>query len=267
MRRRTALAAIFGSALLAGCAGAASPAVQSPTQVALEPAAVVKAALTKTNAAGTAVLHMTMNMSVAGKSIAMSMTGPMDMAGGAGDVTTSITGPGTSLTMHEIMVGKVVYLKIQAAGVPNTWFKVDVSKFSAALGSALGGAHAGDQLQQIRSMANVKSVGSDTVNGVAATHYSGQVDLAKVSAALATLTGNAALSKAIGGTTIPVDVWIDGAGRVIQLGENFTLTIEGQPMTANLKLSLSDFGAALHVVAPPNAQDIGSMLGGALGAG
>ena len=270
MSRRFAVAVVAVTGVLAACSAGASqgaPTAAPATSVALAPAAAIKAAVTSTDAAGTAVLNMTINMAVAGKDIVIDMTGPMDLNGSGGDVTATMSGVGlgggSNIKMREIIIGKLVYLKMNLAGLPDTWFKVDLSKTGAGSALPAGGIGAGDQLKQLQNLSQIKVVGSDTVGGVAATHYSGRVDFSKVSALIAKLGTGVDLSKITTGSSIPLDVWVDGKGRVIKLIEDMSLKVSGQTITMKVAMDLSNFGVPLKLTAPASAQDLSSMMGGA----
>jgi hypothetical protein len=93
---------------------------------------------------------------------------------------------------------------------------------------------------------SLRLVGTEQVNGAAASHYSIAVDVSKLPAAY---PGRDALMSA-GLKTLPVELWIDEHGRPVRLSEKFS----AQGQVISTVLNLSNFNATLHITAPPASQ-------------
>ena len=116
---------------------------------------------------------------------------------------------------------------------------------------------------------NVQKVGTDTVNGVEATHYHATIDLgkridaAKVPPALREHVRQLWTKSGVSAPTLPVDVWVDGEGRVVRMKMDMDLsaymggvsgTSGATAPTITMTLDLSKFGEPVTVTAPPADQ-------------
>jgi hypothetical protein len=169
---------------------------------------------------------------------------------------------GRSVRMEQIADGKVVYvggdLLAQAMPGGRRWLKVDVGKLAAGQGIDLsrfdGGA--GDltrQLQYLEGAGDVRRVGSERVNGVAATHYRARIELAKLArdgADPATKRSLERLEQLTGTRRIPVDVWIDGDKRVRR--QRMELGPGPQGGSGDVTIDFVAFGVPLDVDPPPS---------------
>ena len=74
---------------------------------------------------------------------------------------------------------------------------------------------------------------------------------------------------AVMGDEMPVDVWIDGDGLLRKLHMDMSVSEAGQSVAMGVEMEMFDYGADVHVEAPPADQvsDMGSMLGGLTGFG
>jgi hypothetical protein len=157
--------------------------------------------------------------------------------------------------IDQIFVKNVLWMKstLFAGSLPNgkQWLKVDVNKAGKKLGfnfKALMGQTPADVLQQLeRSSTPVKTVGTETIDGVETTHYRSAIDTRKIPAAdnFQKLTLSAYK---------PIDVWVDGDGLVRQV--RFDYTVKVDPLQAQrarilLTMKLSDFGETVDVEPPP----------------
>jgi hypothetical protein len=122
-----------------------------------------------------------------------------------------------------------------------------------------------DELAHVRAIAylsngvaHANKIGSDTIGGVAQSHYRGVVDPARVVAA-APAADRAALRTAIGNDYLtkpfPADFWIDDAGRVRRVLVGYRTPGGGQIVVDG---RFSEFGVRLdlHIPAASKIQDI-----------
>ncbi|MGW1127000.1 hypothetical protein [Streptomyces sp. NPDC002526] len=137
----------------------------------------------------------------------------------------------------------------------------DMAKLSGAAGAAMK-----DQMQNstpeqgVKSLlasGDVKKVGQEDVRGVSATHYSGTVDVAELTAKNSSLDADeiAELKKQLatsGITTEKIDIWVDENDLLVKKTER------GEMQTGELNSTVfySDYGVKVSVEAPPAAQTV-----------
>ncbi len=192
-------------------------------------------------------------------------------AAGAGNATATIQMQYPTLYMrfpaltNELPAGK-------------TWIKLDLDAAAKSAGinlsqlSSGGGIDPTQYLNYLRaSGAQLTTVGPETINGVATTHYRTTIDLSRVVNALpaadraAAEAGIAQLEKTSGIQTIPIDVWVDAQHRVRR--EQFTLTVNSptRPLQISARVDYLSFGPTPPIVPPPASSVLD--LTGLLGAG
>ena len=132
---------------------------------------------------------------------------------------------------------------------------------SALGGDSPAGANPANLLAMLRGIADVEEIGTDTVRGKKATHYTGRINMSKAIGA-APSADKKQVSSVFENLSkeFPVDVWVDEQGRTVKLSTN------GGSSENNFSFSLEffDFGADLNISAPPSG-DVGSL--GGLGSG
>lgn len=137
----------------------------------------------------------------------------------------------------------------------------DMAKLSGAAGAAMK-----DQMQNstpeqgVKSLlasGDVKKVGQEDVRGVSATHYSGTVDVAELTAKNSKLDAEetAQLKEqlaASGITTEKIDIWVDENDLLVKKTER------GDMQTGELNSTVyySDYGVKVSVEAPPASQTV-----------
>lgn len=124
-----------------------------------------------------------------------------------------------------------------AAGVSGIWAKfVDPSELFAMLQEAAG---------------SMTVVGSDKVAGVDTTHYTGNI-------AVPGEQGSAGARS----TSIPVDVWVDGEGRVARVQSTLASGTD-IPISGKVTVDFHDYGKAVTINPPPAGQvkDLSEALG------
>jgi hypothetical protein len=103
-----------------------------------------------------------------------------------------------------------------------------------------------DQYTAFTQAATVKLVGSEQVDGVAATHYALSVDVTK----LPNDTPGRSDILSAGLVTLPVDLWVDAKGRPVKVSEE--LTVQNQKITT--LVTLGSFDEDVTITAPPADQ-------------
>jgi hypothetical protein len=238
----------------------------------LAPVAEIQAALTKAANDKTVKVHGTISSPQG--------SGTMDAQEQFGDnVQMSMDMGIAGMQISEVLIGDTVYMKIPAlsselGGKP--WAKIDlgsIGSIGASLQSLVDSAKNTDpaaQLQPLLASGDVKKVGTQTVDGVQATHYAGTVDPATAfdsSQAAKNLTPaqisqlKSMLSTA-GVTTEKIDVWVASDGLPVEE----TISMDTKAGAEKVDLHMSGWGQPVSIAAPPADQvaDFSSILGGAL---
>jgi hypothetical protein len=269
--RRAGIATAFAvaaiAAVTAGCGGGGKSAL------AFDP---VSAAATKTQHAGAARVRFSLAFSLPqlqGKMLRMNGTGAID--GTSGEMTFSLgsllqqAGIPAGSSMKEIFLKEngdfVVYLNLGelSSEIPGgkQWVRLDISKLGKSRGLDFDKLLSGSGLQPTDLLsllktdgATVSKVGSDKVDGVAATHYHVVVDMAKALKARG-LTSPMLAGVAAEMPTIPEDVWIGKDGLVHRIKLSFGLDQQGKHLQMSLAMDLYDYGTDVTIAAPP-ASDV-----------
>lgn len=280
MRRTTVVAVgvLAGITLLSGCGALPTgTGYKAPADVAMSPAAAVRAASEATGKVGTVRLRLALTSTGGATPAAITVEGPMSLDGRTADLTVTLPagtfGSTGAVTVRQVVVEGAAYLKVEGSDlVPATWIRIDgagewASAGLGTLGSLVSGTGVADQLAALRGLGDVTTVGTESLDGADTTHYRATIDPSKVAGSLAGLGGLSGL-RDLGGltgptgagtaSTIPVDLWVDGEGRAVRMTQ--TLAGEGAEKVT-WQIDLSDFGAPLSVTAPAGAIDVGALLG------
>jgi hypothetical protein len=256
-----------GSGGTAGSGGG----VNGSVPIALSPVAQIRVALSKASNDKTVRVHGTITGDQA--------TGTLDAQEQLGDnleMSIALSLPGTQIS--EVWLGDTLYLKIPAlaselGGKP--WAKFSLSSLGplgSSIQSLVNSAKNSDpaaQLQPLLASGDVKEVGTETVDGVQATHYTGTVDPATAfdtSQAVKNLTPAErqqlkSMLSAAGVTSETIDVWVASDGLPVE--EMISTTAKAG--AEKVDLHLSGWGQPVSISAPPadEVTDISSLAGGA----
>ncbi|MCX5392534.1 hypothetical protein [Streptomyces sp. NBC_00094] len=288
----TAAAVVTG---VAGCQDGGTKAADKPQTQSLEDVTkVIQAAYTKTSAAKSAKIRMTIEMTGAGLgSGTTTMTGVQGWDPAAMDVTmsggmfASMGAAGMPEKIRMIMRDDVMYMDMgaeQAAGMDGKrWMKMDFAAMAKESGDAalqkqmtqgLGGMNQdpAQQLALLLEAPGIKHVGPEKVEGVEAQHYKGTVAFEDMLNANKSFDGMpkadrdklVATMKESGIKGYDTELWVNGDGYPVK-------TVVGMKMpegTMDMTAFYSDYGTEATVEAPPAKEtfDVMEMLG-ALGQG
>ena len=267
---------VAAAALTAGCGQAA---VKSSSPVNPKPSrntGLIAESAAATADAGTARAAYSMEMTGlqgASGGITAHGTGAVDFAARSTELRMHMTVPqaGMTLDMSERMIGTTMYMRspIFAGAIHKPWLKFDLQKLGKSAGIDMNAAMStgGSDPTQMLAYLNAASdsihrIGSEDVRGTETTHYHVVVDLLKI-ANVVPLAKQTALRRTLkrevelmGTHTMPIDVWIDSHGLVRR--EHFDLSMQppGASTTVEMRMTMEyfDFGAPVHVVAPPAGQ-------------
>ncbi|MGZ4688335.1 MAG: LppX_LprAFG lipoprotein [Acidimicrobiia bacterium] len=229
---------------------------------------LVAASADKAVAAKTARMSGEVSFEVLGKRQTLPLDGVLDFGSGAFEFSfdmsqLGIPGAGGAKIVAR-MVDGVMYMKLgdlAAAGDLSSvtggksWVKLDMSQFgvkSHDSGGELGDANPGGSLDALRGAGDVQKVGTETVRGVATTHYRATVDPKKaLDEAPAELRDRVRKGLEMFHGSIPVEVWIDGDGQARKV----SMDVDTKTGRVSTTMEYYDFGVAVNVSAPP-ADDV-----------
>jgi hypothetical protein len=204
---------------------------------------------------------MTVSVSVAGHSFTLDGGGALDERDREGSMSFYVAGR----SIAEIIKSPYVYVKVppdasSALAGGKEWIGVNLDAYSQAFGvsSPLSGSSAGptELVGFLRSSGAVKTLGEETIRGVDTTHYHVLADLARYAATLpaakhASARATAQLLKHVtGSSTLPLDAWIDGQGRLRRVASQLELCTPVGRLLESFSVDLYDFGRQPPVHAP-----------------
>lgn len=253
--------AVVGSVALvaAGCGGGGGESAS--------PRAIQQAA-TKTAKAGS----LEADFAVSAQGLSGSGSGVFNSKQRTGQLKMKLDASGRQIPVDSVVDGDVVYLRSPAFAQATTqhkqWVKLDL----AALGSRQGSTDLSGLLDASPTPANalaylqgsstVKKVGSESVDGVATTHYSVAANLDRAAQHLTGATRDTVqgVISHSGVKNLPLDVWVDENGyiRKVRYDEH-----AGRRQAAQVTMELHDFGAPVAISAPPSDSvvDLTKMVG------
>jgi hypothetical protein len=284
-------------AVAAGCgssSGSNSSAPAAPSQARFLASASVKS--TGTPSMKTALTVSMLSAKLPGGRVDMTATGALDNQNHLLDMKLDMSkfatqlGAGAALGNPSDWVGEeigdfgngraVVYMslpfltKLLPGGKP--WIKLDLAAIGKKAGIDLSQFTqlATDPTQMVgwlRAVSgDVKTVGTEKIDGVETTHYEATVDLSKytdlVPAAQRDQVRKAIdqLEQAAHASTFPMHVWVGKDGLVRQVRTVLTETIQGQTLNVVTSERFSDFGAPVDITVPTADQvtDLSSLTNG-----
>ncbi|MFI7018483.1 hypothetical protein [Streptomyces sp. NPDC050164] len=230
----------------------------------------VRSAYDRTAEEDTAKVRLRVQTSAQGASQTANGQGAVDLDDGDSVMTLTVQGQ----RIEQRVVDQVLYQKVPEGQAPGgrPWIKIDLGKVAAQQGA--GDRSMSDPAQ---SAAYAKAItdkdvtkkGTATIDGVRTTHYRVSVDVAE-------LPSGDTLRKQVG-PTLPMDVWLDGEGRMRRQQIDMSLksapgstersstdaSSSPQRVTVRTVMDFTDFGTEVEADAPPAGQ-VTDMTGKAL---
>jgi hypothetical protein len=273
---RRLLCLLFAVLVIAGCSGGGDDTT---------PFEVISSARATTLEADSAKIAVTVESGgtalTGGQPFKLNGLGAFDFEKQLGSFTTDLGSlglPGASGKVEIILTETVVYVQVPGAFGAllggKEWIKVDLldpgENDLARQFEQLRGADPTAALNYLEgaSANGVTEVGEAEVRGDDTTHYKLTVDLAKAKqeADEALRDDYDRLIEQLGGTTLPVEVWIDGDDRVRRMKFTVDAAPRGNsdPPPVTVTNELYDFGTEVEVTTPPEDEvaELGSVLGG-----
>lgn len=250
MRRSALLLLLPVPLALAACGGGGGGGKAAPPTVTVTPTAYVRQAAKKTATAPSEHMTLAGSLGFNGQAVTLNGDGDFDNTSRSGTLHMSFAAAGMSGTIDEVLTGTTVYVKspLFSTTLPSgkTWLRLDLQKLAAKDNvdlSALMEQDPAHSLSQILAATNAQKVGTETIDGAAATQYHGTLDFSKLPQA-ARMPG---LTK----TSVPFDVWVDDAtGYVRRLKLAYSLGTT----SISFSTDFSDFGETVNAQAPPASQ-------------
>ena len=168
-------------------------------------------------------------------------------------------GSATGSSMDIRLIYPVMYIRPAAAPLPasKSWVKVDLQQALKTLGVNLpqlqlsGSQSPTDALAQLRGSKDAKKLGTETIDGVKATHYRVKINLDRALARATAFERKAVqrllrMAKRQGVDAVPthVDVWVGDDGLVRRLTEKIG-------NVGTVKMTFSGHGEPVQIEAPP----------------
>ena len=254
------LSGITAAAVLAGCGGGSSPRAASGTTGRSVPggAAVLLSALDRTMTLRTARFEMHISIEGLSAGADIDANGVVDLSKGSADMTATVHADGRSETADARVVDGTVYAKVNGE-----WVSRPESAASTTSGTSDPTAFV-DELRGITD--DLRQTGSGSSHGDPTTEYAATIDLRKLSERPGVdparrEKAESAIS-ALGLSTLPVRVQVDGENRLRKLDMTFDLShaasifnsaAAGERPTMKLSMELWDFGVPVDIKAPAGA--------------
>jgi hypothetical protein len=250
----------------AGCGGSSSSGDGSRVANASYLAAVTRAAYTTDQVPGYK-FEIDVTAKLSGKSVSFGGSGAISEKGSQGSLSMEVDGK----PLTELIDKPYIYIKSPSDSETSVthgkpWIRANIDVFSESFGGGSFSSSSADPTQTLsflKSAGTVTRIGSGSVRGAPATHYHAVIDLARYASAAAPSERAAAkrytesFKRISGSSTLPMDVWIDGEGRVSRM--TFTLSIcgpGGSRLHESLSMELYDYGSQQPVVQTPPSSEV-----------
>ncbi len=141
-----------------------------------------------------------------------------------------------------LIVGGKAYVKVPAglgAGLTKPWMSIAIPGGSGLGSSVTAGLQPQQMLKELQAVTGGLTVlGHETIDGVDTTHYHGTIKAAHVG-------------------TIPIDIWVDGQGRLVRQQTSVSglqgMSDSGSTPSGDVEVTIdyTDLGGPVSITAPP----------------
>jgi hypothetical protein len=226
----------------------------------------VAQAANATTSAGTAEFGIAGNVTAAGQTIPINGNGALDMRNQRVRMSMSFPIPGFgSMKTDALFDGQDIYMHLpealtQRIPLGKPWLKLDIAALAKSTGVDLKGlsqpnqGNPADMLAALKAVGSSRKVGSENIGGVATTHYRATIDPKQALDRIPDKQSAGALKQMLstsGLSSIPIDVWVDRAGRVRR--ESLKVSAAGTSM--DMTVSFTRFGVPVDTT-PPAADQV-----------
>lgn len=243
---------------LAACGGgsknSSSPSAKTAT---LTPVAYVKSSAHRTAQAPSEHVSLQGSATVGSTAVQLNGQGDFDNTKKLGSMHADFSAGGLNGTIDEVMNGATLYLRspLFAAALPQgkEWLKLDLEQVGRAKGldfSSLTSQSPEQVLSQLQAAGKVTTVGDETIDGAATTHYRVRVDVDK-------LPQGAKIKALAGAKYAPIDLWIGKDDNYVhRLRLAYSLGAAGKAQTIAMTMNFSEFGKDVSVAVPPDSDSL-----------
>lgn len=241
--------------LAAGCGGS-----QSPSEV-------VGAAAERTTDAGSSRVALRVRLLAEGGAVVFAASGISDYQTQRGRVSFDLRPLGGG-RLDLIFDRFLYFVRLPDAA---RWIRVDMTNLGGARNPGqFDSFQQGDPLQQLhvlRTAFGAREVGMERVRGVETTRYSARASVRRALTLSTSGPGEgrrrAAMERTLGASIdaeVPLELWIDGEGRLRRMDMALATSAEGPAgrvaLTVKTRMELFEFGVAVDVARPPAAQTV-----------
>ena len=260
MRRSVLGIAAALSAMLIGACGTSSDHLNKPN-----PTVLTHAAYATSRERGY-VYTMRFTAAVGGRSAAATGTGTIDSTGREGTFTEQSDGQTVTLLVKWPYIyapgstAEAVWQLSNTGAKP--WVRADYATYSESSSGALGtgGTNPILTINFLKATGRLMTVGTQSVNGVATTHYHALVDSNRIAATVPPSRRPAAqqtaqtLKHLTGTTTFPIDVWVDSQQHVRRIAVHLQTCVPGYKFDESVTFTILRYANPPPVQVPPRAQ-------------
>lgn len=154
---------------------------------------------------------------------------------------TAYAGPGAALTQMGVDTGGKEWIELSADSTNPI-----LSQLASQIGQTASQTGPQQYAMMTTAASALKTVGTEKVDGVEATHYLLTVDVAKLAEAGATESSTAQAAQQAGLSEIPLDIWLDKDDRPVKVAEKFS--IQGQDI--DVTVTMGQFNESMDITAP-----------------
>lgn len=145
----------------------------------------------------------------------------------------------SGIEVKMIKVGDKIWVN---GGTTNgKWRKLPAASAETMAADSADVKQALEQMQ--KAVADTKTVGTETIDGVETTHYRFTIDVAAYNKELGT-------AGALTGNTFDYDLWADSEGLMRKMETTMKLKVAGQKIETTMSATLSDFNEPVTIEAP-----------------
>jgi hypothetical protein len=177
--------------------------------------------------------------------------------------------PDGSIPIEGVTILPHIYMKSplfsRALPPDKSWLDIDLAKTGKQLGigdpTQMGPSDPSQLVQTLQAVSSrVERVGTESVRGVATTHYRARVELRRLPAVAPPAKREQArrsserLIQLIGTDSYPIEAWIDSHHLVRRLHLTMAMKIQGHSLTQDMTIELFDFGPKHRIKPPPADQ-------------
>ena len=209
---------------------------------------------------------MRFRIALGGRRVAATGTGTIDRTGREGTFTEQSNGQTVTLLFKwpyvyaPLSTAEAVWQLSDRGAKP--WVRADYATYDESSNVALGtgGTDPIPTINFLKATGRLTTVGKQSVNGVATTHYHAFVDSNRIAAAVSPPLRPVArenaqtLQRLTGTTTFPIDVWVDAQQHVRRIAFRLQTCVPGYKFDESVTFTILRYANQPPVRVPPRAE-------------